>query len=174
MAVNIEIKEAYVKDLIDFYVEKQRQIRIEVNNLEEQLKEISAIIMQLRQSSRSTNAEIPLIKGDEVYSEKWPWVRKIMFALRQADAPLSTKQIVDSLSEYEPEFISDRKRVVASVSSTLSVKTDEEFGRVQNDSGENAYYILNDGFENKKGFEDKKQEDYGTIIFGDGDDDLPF
>jgi len=124
--LSIEIKDRHIKDLIDFYIEKQRGLRLQITTLEREVKDISAIIMQLKQTSRSGSpTEIVQLPGQDIYSVKWPWVRKITFALEQVGTPLTTKEIVDLLTDYEPAFISERRKAIASVSSTLSVKSGE-------------------------------------------------
>ncbi|WP_299178718.1 hypothetical protein [uncultured Chryseobacterium sp.] len=163
MSVQIEIKELYIRDLIEFYLEKQKVLRNEVNALQTQLKDISAVIMQLRQAQLSNS--VSMLKGNEVYNSKWPWVKKITFAIQEAGKPLTTKEIVDILTGYEPDFINDRKRVVASVSSTLSVKTGGEFEKSESETGENAYSIIT----NKNTI----NESFGTNITIN-DDELPF
>jgi hypothetical protein len=82
------------------------------------------------------------------YSEKWPWLRKVQFALESQSSPLTTKEIVDVLTEYEASFLFDRKRAVASVSSVLSTNSGSEFTRVTSESGGFAYRIRTDN-ENK-------------------------
>ncbi len=149
MPLQIEIKDEHLKEMIEFYVSKQRDIRMQINNLEKQAKEVSAIIQQLNQSIRETGHIRPLPES-AVYSDKWPWVKKIKFAIGQGREPVTTREIVDLLIQYEPALEYNRKKAVASVSSTLSVKTGEEFGRVLSESGDNAYYILEDVSDEQK------------------------
>jgi hypothetical protein len=167
MPVNIQIKDGHVKDLVLFYVERQKFLKAQINMLEKEVKEISAIIMQLRQAERTEGAtEITPLANADVYDDKWPWVRKITFAMEQVNRPVSTREIVDILTEYEPEFIADRKRAIASVSSTLSVKAGEEFEKKQGTRGEFEYSLPG-----KDNYISNDTQSYGTSI---GVDDLPF
>lgn len=165
MPLSIEINDKHIAHLIEFYVEKQKLMRNDIIKLEREIKEINAIITQLKQSSRTQfSATIQPLPGKEIYSDKWPWIRKIKFALDQSKRPLSTKEVVDFLTDYEPDFISGRRRAIASVSSILSVKSGEEVIKSTSETGEFVYGLPEWDIP-------KPNETFGTTIEMD---DLPF
>jgi hypothetical protein len=163
MPIQIEVQDIHAQILIDFYVNRLKALRDEILDKERESKEINAIIHKLRRR----DAAVPQSNGTNVlkasYSEKWPWVRKVHFALETNEKALTTKEIVDFLTEFEASFLFDRKRAVASVSSILSSKsgTGKEFIRLQGDSGDFAYAI-NADFNNTPSEEEEE------------DDGLPF
>lgn len=77
------------------------------------------------------------------YSDKWPWVKKVQFAIEYHKRPLTTREIVETLTEYESSLLIDRKRAIASVSSILSSKSGEnkDFLRVNSEFGDFAYTV---------------------------------
>ncbi|MBN8853636.1 MAG: hypothetical protein BGO55_12065 [Sphingobacteriales bacterium 50-39] len=145
MTIQIEIQNTHVNDLISFYSNKLRGIKDQIATLEMELRDINSIISQLKQGpvDTFTNEEF-LEPSSEKYSASWPWVKKIAFAVREAGRPITTKEIVNILEKFEPNFAIQRKRAISSVSSTLSVKSGKysdkkEFIKVPTDSGEFAY-----------------------------------
>lgn len=142
MAVQIEINDIHIKHLTEFYIQRLKVLRDEIVEREREVKEINATVQLLRKTPSS--GEITPLKTSSVdYSEKWPWIRKIHFAIEHVDKPLTTREIVEVLTEFETSFIYDRKRAIASISSVLSNKwgAGKEFGRMQSESGDFAYFI---------------------------------
>ena len=150
MSIHIEVQDAHAQLLVEFYLNRLKTVKDEIVEREKETKNITGIIQTLKRGSASAHELNILPKAD--YSDKWPWVKKIQFAIEIQKKPLTTKEIVDTLSEYEPSFIFDRKRVVASISSILSTKSGDsrEFSRVGSDSGEFAYVLNGKNEENKK------------------------
>lgn len=145
MPVQIEINDAHIDALIDFYIQRIKVLREEVIVRERELKDINTQILRLKKG-KNTSSTIFNSQGQHPslpYSEKWPWVKKIRFALEVQGRPLTTKEIVETLTEYEIELMFDRKKAVASVSSMLSTKSgsDKDFIRVESVSGDFAYDI---------------------------------
>jgi tRNA(Phe) wybutosine-synthesizing methylase Tyw3 len=142
----IEITDDDAKDLIDFYVEKQRNIKNQMSVLGASLKELNTKILELKQSLQAKNPSVINNKDGVEYSSKWHWVKKIEFAIRQAGKPLTTKEIVDILTEYQPDYISERRSAIASVSAILSTKSGshsqhKEFVKIASDWGDYAYDV---------------------------------
>ena len=145
MPIQLEISDIHVKGLTEFYIQRLKALREEIMDRERETKEINAIIQKLRKTVPSA----PLFSDDVTnktgldYSDKWPWVKKVQFAIIHENRPLTTKEIVDVLTEYETAFIYDRKRAVASISSVLSGKwgADKDFTRIESESGDFAYYL---------------------------------
>jgi len=173
MAIRIEIKDDDVNDLIAFYSTKQKYIREQIIKLEKDLKDVSATIAQLKQrpSNSPSSFTAGLISDKEVFSAKWPWLRKITYAINEAGKPITTKEIVEILELYEPKSEDERKSAISSVSSTLSVKSGKfsdrrDFVKSVTDSGEFAYNIWKED-------EDPEKNSYshGSQIIMD---DLPF
>jgi hypothetical protein len=147
MPIQIEINDAHVDALIDFYIQRIKVLRDEMSSREKELREINAQILKLKKSKRDIDENEPEHPSAIIalYSDKWPWVKKIRFAIVLKGRPLTTKEIVDTLIEYEIGLMFERKKAVASISSMLSTKSgpDKEFSKVESDSGEFAY-ALND------------------------------
>ena len=143
MGVQIEINEKDVEALTMFFVQRLKVLREEIMEREKEIKSITNTIQMLRKpvSSSSDSAESAVKLTN--YSDKWTWLKKVQFAIEQAGAPLTTKEIVDVLTEYETTFIYDRKRAVASISSVLSGRwgADKEFSRTESKSGDFAYFL---------------------------------
>lgn len=141
MPIQIEVHDSHAQILIDFYLKRLKALRDEIVEREREMKDITQTIQKLKKGGTTAEIEskttIPAIE----YSDKWTWVKKIEFAIEQQRKPLTTKEIVEVLTEFEPSFLFDRKRVVASISSTLSTKSGEgkDFVRVETESGDFAY-----------------------------------
>lgn len=173
MAIRIEIKDDQIDDLINFYLLKQKGIRDQILKLEIELKDVNATIAQLKQ--RPVNIKEPFDASfrlnAEVFSTKWPWLKKITFAIKEAGKPVTTNEIIETLELYEPKFKEDRKKVLSSVSSTLSVKSGsyaekKPFIKRLSESGEFTYDI----WQEVQNAEEMPRQ-YGTHIIMD---DLPF
>jgi len=145
MSIQIEVQNAHIEYLIEFYLERLKSLRAEISAKEQELKDITSTIQKLKKGSNPDKFEEADAAIDVEYSERWPWVKKVEFALKYKNKPLSTKEVVETLTEFEPEFLIDRKKVVASVSSILSSKSgdDKTFKRINHDSGD-FEYTLND------------------------------
>jgi len=165
MPIQIEIQDAHAQLLIDFYVGRLKNLRAEILEREKESKEINGIIQKLKRRDTPMIFSNGLHLDKSFYSEKWPWIRKVQFALETQGRPLTTKEIVDILTEYEPSFLFDRKRAVASISSILSSKSgeDKDFMRVDSESGDFAYRV-----NKQRDVESDKDSDI------DDDDESPF
>jgi hypothetical protein len=144
MSIQIEIQDGHAQLLIDFYIGRLKTLRGEILDRERESKEINTIIQKLKKREPLLAVSNGIHVDKSTYSEKWPWVKKIQFALEHQERPLTTKEIVEALTEHEPSFLFDRKRAVASVSSILSTKSGSEFIRVDSESGDFAYRLRND------------------------------
>lgn len=154
MPIQIEIQEEHVKDLIDFLVAKQKALKTQVADLESQIKSISATISQLKQTSKRapftfTDGILP-IEEPNLYSESWPWVKKIAFAIKDAGKPLTTNEIAEVLGAYE----SSEKIKISSISATLSQKSGKheeklDFVRSINSKGELIFDVWKPDFKNE-------------------------
>lgn len=146
MPIQIEINDEHIEALIEFYIQRIKVLRNEISEREKETKEINTQILKLKKgknigsSSFSTSTSTKPLAN---YSDKWPWVKKIRFALDLEGRPLTTKEIVDILIDYEISLMFDRKKAVASISSMLSTKSgpDKEFLRIESESGDFAYDI---------------------------------
>lgn len=143
MPIQIEIHDSHIQPLIDFYVNRLKTLRNEIVEREKEMKDVTQTIQKLKKTTLLTQGNEENTIPSVEYSDKWTWVRKIEFAISFKNKPLTTKEIVDVLTEFEPSFLFDRKRVVASISSTLSTRSgsDKEFERTTNDNNEFAYYL---------------------------------
>lgn len=159
MPIQIEIQDTHAQLLIDFYVGRLKTLKDEISDREREAKEINGVIQKLKKRESvpiAISNGLPVDRSD--YSEKWTWLKKVLFALDTMDRPLTTKEIVDVLTEYEPSFLFDRKRAIASISSILSTKAGSDFVRVDSDSGDFAYRLRNDN-DNKRNVLEKPIDD---------------
>jgi hypothetical protein len=132
MPVNIYIQDKDVDDLIQFYNGKLKSVKERKVQLDKEESAIKATIAQLKSkkgASVITQFEtfIPttdIINDEKEYNKKWIWAKKIVFALKDISQYATSNEIVDRIIVYEPDL--DRKRAIASVSSTLSVKSDDD------------------------------------------------
>lgn len=156
MPINIEVKDTHAQLLVDFYIQRLKFLREEIQEREVETREITATIQKLKKKEVKSSSSIPTVTIDNIpnaYSDKWPWVKKIHFALGQSDGPMTTKEIVEALTEFEPTFMFERKKVVASISSILSSKSgnDKEFIKLSSESGDFAYDINRETDSNDEG-----------------------
>jgi hypothetical protein len=173
MAIHIEIKDDQINDLINFYLTKQKGIRDQILKLEIDLKDVNATIAQLKQRpvKIKDSFDVSLRPDAEVFSPKWPWLKKIAYAIKEAGKPVTTKEIIETLELYEPKTEEERKRVLSSVSSTLSVKSGKyserkPFVKGLSESGEFTFDI----WQEEQNTEETSRQ-YGSRIVMD---DLPF
>ncbi len=141
----IQIDEKDAQDLIDLYIQKQRSIKNQMAVLNADLKALNTKITDLKQALKS--GDINTGASDEMeYNINWHWVKKIEFAITKAGKPLTTNEIVDILTDYQPEYISGRRSAIASVSATLSLKSGthsmhKEFVKIISDWGGTLYDV---------------------------------
>jgi hypothetical protein len=157
MPVRIEIQDNHIQSLIGFYINRLRILREEIIGRENEFKEISATIQQLKRKGempKTSSVHVQVNLSD--YTENWPWLRKVRFVMEQKNKPLTTKDIAETLTDFEPSLLIDRKRAIASISSILSSKSGEgkDFLRVGNGPGDFAYVIN----PNKNGGESTQNE----------------
>jgi hypothetical protein len=172
MPIHIEIKDNHIKDLIEFYSNKQKSLKDQISRLEKDLRDVTATISQLKQRNIDpTTSAASLLTESQIFSSKWPWVKKIAFVIQEARKPLTTKEIVESLDAYEPKTGEAKKSAISSVSSTLTVKSGKysdkrDFIKSVSETGDFAYDIW---------IENKNQENQNNI-FGSNIviDNLPF
>ncbi len=146
MPIKIEISNKYLDDLISFYLEKQKEIKLQIHALENELTELSSLIINLKQSERLESNMQSDTKEYEQYSTDWTWVKKISFVLEKAKKPLSTREIVDVLEVFEPQYVLQRKTATASVSATLSTKSGsylqkKEFIKIPSEWGDSKFEL---------------------------------
>jgi hypothetical protein len=172
MTIQIEIKDDHVKDLLEFYSSKQRALKDQISKLERDLRDINSTISQLKHlTAMPGSPSIDLFDDAEIFSPKWPWIKKIAFAIKEAGKPISTKEIVEVLNVYEQRNEEDKKSAISSVSSTLSIKSGKysdkrEFVKAISSTGEYIY----DVWKEKKDLDDHTINHFNNIVIGD----LPF
>jgi hypothetical protein len=146
MPVQIAIQDNQADLMIDFYVNRLKTLREEILARENETKLINNLVQQLKKRDTSMVAEsMPsyAISNRPDYSEDWPWMKKILFALNNSPTPMTSKEIVGFLTDYEPVLLFDKKRAIASVSSILSTKSGKgkTFVRTEKESGDFAYQL---------------------------------
>jgi hypothetical protein len=172
MAIQIEIQDSHAQLLIEFYISRLKVLRDEIIAREQETKDINRIIQKLKQKNISERIERNVSTSERSvsaitsYSHKWPWVKKVQFAIEYQNKPLTTKEIVETLIEFESSMLIDRKRAIASVSSILSSKSggNKDFLRVDSEFGDFTYIINNQ--------KDLESDNHAEI--DDDDEEPPF
>lgn len=148
MAINITIPDSQLDSMIEYYIGLQKSKKDTITGIEKEIKEISSIVLQLKKAKTDQPQQNGVYEDlfGAVYNPKWPWVKKIEYAMNEAGKPVTTKEIVEIITKYEPEYIAERKKAVASVSATLSQKSGslydkKEFVRSESETGETAYSV---------------------------------
>jgi hypothetical protein len=177
LSIKIEIRKEDAEDLVEFYVEKQKNIKNQMSALEASLKEINGKILELKQILKG---EVKSDASEPEYSSKWHWVKKIEFAITVAGRPLTSKEIVDVLTDYDPSYIVGRKTAIASVSATLSAKSGayehhKDFVKIPAEWGDYLYDVWKEKvIEPIKENLDNQETDLVKIADSGIGDDLPF
>jgi hypothetical protein len=144
MAIKIEIQESHVQSLIDFYLSRLKMLREEIADRESEFREINMIIQKLKRNGESVKI---IHTKDHIiatqYSDNWSWPKKVRFAMELMNKPMTTRDIAEALTDFEPSLLIDRKRAIASISSILSTKSGngKDFLKVENGSGDFAYVV---------------------------------
>jgi hypothetical protein len=178
MPVKIEINQQDAEDLIDFYVEKQKKISDQISGLETSLVQINEKIIELKQILKGEFAQNNTFP-ESTYSAKWNWVKKITFAIEIAGKPLTTKEIVDVLTDYDPNYIINRKTAIASVSATISAKSGpyehyKDFIKIPADWGDYSYDVWREKVIESENKVDITGENLNKSVGSNIGDDLPF
>jgi len=150
MPVQIFIPTKQIEDLIAFYEVKLKDIKQKKKDLDAEESEIKSTILQLKSKRYATVAvnvnELPALEPNKsVYYNKWSWVKRIEFAIRDAGKPITTNEIVEILMKHDTQL--DKRKAVTSVSSILSIKssvtdeTDKPFIKIEEEKGRSKYYI---------------------------------
>lgn len=161
MSATVEISIKDLTPLKEFYTNKASELRrlIEASNAE--LEDVIEVIRALENKITGTK-ERPIIQGSipnkvrlvqqplfhdsnlpgifNNYNPKMTWERKAIYFIEQFLA-LTTAEIADLIIQAEPGL--DRKKVVSSLSATLSQKTHPKgiFLRHDNGGGEFVYKL---------------------------------
>lgn len=143
MSINIEVTENDAQLLADFYLKKLKGLKEEIQAKEEEARSINAMLLQLKKVSKEPLVATESAKVHTDYSEKWPWLTKIIFALMASDRALTTNEIIEVLTEYESSFLFERRKVTASISSVLSLRSapGKELTRFKEPSGDYSYKV---------------------------------
>lgn len=155
MSIHLEVNENHAGLLIDFYIKRLKFLKEEISVREKETREINSQILKLKRGNKKDEVILHTNQkdhGEEVensipeYSDKWTWVKKIEFAITQENRPLTTKEIVDTLTEFEVGLLFERKRAIASASSVLSTKSGvgKQFIKMETGDKEFAYTINNE------------------------------
>lgn len=150
MTIKIEVKENDIHLLLDFYHKKLKALKEEIGAKENEVRSINSMIIQLKnadkqhekKADRAANVQDDKKQKLEYYPE-WPWVAKIKFALKTQGRPLTSKEIIEVLTDFEPSLLFEQKRTLASVSSALSLNfgKGKNFIRFEGPSGYHTYNL---------------------------------
>mgnify|MGYP002075297013 CR=1 FL=1 len=148
MSIQIDIDEAQVKLLKEFYKTRVNEIQSEISKLTAEIEELGRFAKKLDFKPNEVDITLPdpsAKYSSSGYQDRWPWVKKAAFLIEDEGRPLSTKDMVELILEkYEPKLKDKRKTVVASLSAVMSTKTKEGlFTRVTNQFGEFEFSVAN-------------------------------
>lgn len=147
--------EKEVEVLIEMYLNKVKNKKDELSIVETEIRELNAKILQLRRALLGGEGTYGKVGSDELYSSKWQWVKKINFALEFTKKALTANEIFEILSKFETEFNLDKRKIMSSISGTLSSKSGsyedrKEFIKKEGVSGEYEYQIWKEDYSLKK------------------------
>ena len=152
MSATIEINVKDLSPLKEFYTLKAAEIRRNIEENNAQLEEVIKVIRELEEKLASVKQpslydkvynHFSKVNGTHFladYSPKFTWEKKAIYFLEKG-ITLSTSDIADFIVQAEPGL--DRKRVMSSLSATLSQKLYPEgvFVRKTSDRGEYIYEL---------------------------------
>lgn len=161
MSIKIELTENTASTLRGVIAKRCTLLKDEIERLQAELNDNEDLLKQLSGNSAAVRHTIihggmfygggdamPIDKPTIAeYSKDWTWSTKIIYVMREAGAPIGTADIVKRIMEIEP-YLTDRSKIVGSVSATLSVKSREgKYFRLVsvNDRGENVFELLKEG-----------------------------
>lgn len=120
----IVLQHKYANKLIEVLKAEKLALLEEIQSLTSELEAIDNQLSDLAKSIKGETGVITLRTAEPTeYSNDFSWGQKVYFVLRELKTPVILSVIVDRILKYEPEL--DRKKVVSSVSSYLSIKTKE-------------------------------------------------
>lgn len=142
----LEVSEAQVAILRDFYEAKARPIWEKLNTIKKQWNEIEPMLIQLGILSNFTDetkklpSELDSITIINPYEIKWSWLKKAEFILA-GRGNMTSLQIIDILiKRFEPTL--DQQKAMNSLPATLSVAArDGKILRHKNENGEYVYEV---------------------------------
>jgi len=166
----IDLNAEEISEIIEMHFNKLKEKKENIKVIEDDIRNLNVKILQLKQALiGESNSNI---FEEKIYSENWQWVKKIKFALELEKKPLTANQIFDVLCEFEPELGIDKRKVMSSISGTLSSKSGfyhekKDFIKI-NGEGDFEYIVWESNYKPKT----------TKLIFRHGDikntDDLPF
>jgi hypothetical protein len=152
MDIQLKISEQLAKEMLEFIETKIRSKQTEIVELENEIADLRIQRQELEARLNGSQKLLVPDKSEVKYQPKWPIFRKILFILEKHGRPMSTRDIVEYITElYEPEIANERNKLVGNVSSVLGTKAKE--GRLlkgENILGENVFSINPDFEETKK------------------------
>lgn len=174
-SVNISLSKSELTDLIATLVDKIKIKKTEKEVLEREIRDLNARVIQFKKALSETESGV-VIKpptNNDNYSENWSWLNKIKFALSLAKRSLTTNEIYESLCEFEPHLLAEKRKVISSISGTLSIKSGsyedkKDLIKHKNKNGEFEYEIWEEN--SKMVLTNEHSIKLGDVIM----DDLPF
>ncbi|MFN0081113.1 MAG: hypothetical protein ACKVOM_01215 [Ferruginibacter sp.] len=147
--------EKEVEVLIEMYLNKVKNKKDQLSDLETEIQELNAKVLQLRRALQGGEGTYGKVGSDELYSSKWQWVKKICFALEFTKKALTANEIFDVLSKFEMEFNLEKRKIMSSISGTLSSKSGsyedrKDFIKKEGETGEYEYQIWKEDYSLKK------------------------
>ena len=119
--ISVVLTDQEVGEMLTLYKEKEKVISVEIEKLKEKHRAILTTISKL--SNRSSE------KKSGSYDIKSNWIVKIIYALKRANKPLKTKDIVELIYNIESELlynVAKRDKYYASISAIIPQYLDED------------------------------------------------
>lgn len=155
-AVNLNIPESQLKDLLTYFEDKRRNI---VRIYKEDIEDIDSTIKQIKDTllpkPETIKVEVGWAEVSGDFNPDWTWKQKIEYVLNAAGQPLTATKILARLINIDP--VTRQKPTVAnrSISGTLSVKSSQGDTFIADKSGKENLYSLQEWYKRVDIPEDK-------------------
>lgn len=135
--INIDINEQDAKELLDFYHQKQEELRKQMIEINKKYQRYESIINQIRGVSEAEKAEHLKVLGKvdidkvvkklfdtpEEYNCKWSWGKKAHHALQRRGKASTARQLFEYIKPHEPELEENERTNFTSFSASISAWT---------------------------------------------------
>ena len=151
--ITLELQDDEKNQLLEFYLNKQKDIQNKISGLSNLFKRNEEKIMLLRNGKEPshTPASKPLFDkegsalGD--YNPKWTWLQKGIYAIKYKGKGIPFRDIVNTILFFEPSLKENKHKVVSGVS-VLGVKAQKNEIVSRCKEGSDYIYGLPEWFEN--------------------------
>lgn len=148
MAKNVSVPEKYVDLYLKALNEKKKQLEMKIDEFQREIEDINNHIKSLTSLSIFNDYPIhsPVKWETKGYMREWPWTQKVSYFADKKGLLFSANEIVDLISNKEPD--QERDKVRSSISAVLSNRLKSgEYRKVQHPATKISYYGPDEWFE---------------------------